>query len=414
MALAALVSLWMLTGCAAETAIRNRTATPQQYAFWPPFPAQPRVQFLTSFAYSSDIEAPKSGLDRLVFGGSAKVLPINKPYGVGMWDGKIYVCDIRGDAVVVLDVARSETRLLVARSMGGMQQPVDIAIADDGQKYVADLERGVIFVFDENDHMETAFGFPGLKPAGVATHGDELYIADFGSQGVVILDRYTGEERRRFGGPGPDDGKFVRPLGIAVNHDGEIVVSDVIKARVQKFSPQGVLLSAFGQVGDTIGSFVRPKHIAIDNDGVTYVVDAAFQNVQMFDSEGHLLMFFGSGGGHIGAMNLPAGVAVTDQGVGLFSSLIHPYFDAKRLILVTNQFGLNKVSVYALGVLRPGRTPQDLARVAAPVPTGMQEDDNTPGSPTPVLPSSPDQAKQGTQPEKPKETSPPPQRTSSE
>jgi hypothetical protein len=71
-------------------------------------------------------------------------------------------------------------------------------------------------------------------------------------------------------------------------------------------------------------------------------------------------MFFGGNGDYPGAMMLPAGITVHDGDLDLFAGKIPSSFQAQRLILVTNQFG-DRVSVYALGHLKPGHTVDELA-----------------------------------------------------
>jgi hypothetical protein len=73
-------------------------------------------------------------------------------------------------------------------------------------------------------------------------------------------------------------------------------------------------------------------------------------------------------------MNLPAGIAVSDDGLDLFKDLAHPGFEPRRLIVVTNQFGSDKVSVYLLGTMRSGWTAQQLAAASAPVSSGVGAD----------------------------------------
>jgi hypothetical protein len=152
----------------------------------------------------------------------------------------------------------------------------------------------------------------------------------------------------------------------------------------------GRLLQATGRISDTAGSFVRPKHIAIDSEGIVYVVDAAFDNVQMFNEEGHVLMFFGSGGGHPGSMDLPAGICVNEADLDLFRQYVHPAFEPRRLIVVTNQFGRHKVAVYAMGELREGATVQDLSAEVSPIRSGVREEGETnPLAGDMILPSPP-------------------------
>ena len=126
-----------------------------------------------------------------------------------------------------------------------------------------------------------------------------------------MLDRFRGTELRSIGSPGGEQGQFIRPLGVEVDADGALYVSDVIRGRIQKFDTDGELELALGEIGDAPGQFVRPKHLAVDDEGILYVVDAAFQNVQMFNDRGELLMFFGGVGEYPGGMSLPAGITTS-------------------------------------------------------------------------------------------------------
>jgi DNA-binding beta-propeller fold protein YncE len=373
LAVAAWLSL-LVAGCAGgpQTAASPKPAPDRQYSFWPPLPNEPRVQFLTSYRYSADIEPRRSAFDDIVFGAERQVLPIGKPYGVAVWQGRIYVCDITNPGVVILDLEKRQTRVMGMRGMEVMAQPTDIAIAGDGMKYVVDRKLGRIFVFGADDRHVVTFGETGMMPVSIAVHGDELYVADFKTQSVLVLDRFRGTTLRALGGPGGEEGRFIRPLGLDIDDAGAVYVSDVLRGRLQKFTAKGDLVYARGEIGDAPGNFVRPKHLAIDAEGILYVVDAAFQNVQMFNAAGELLMFFGASGEHPGAMSLPAGIAVSSDRLDLFAEYVHPAFDAKRIVVVTNQFGLHKVAVYALGGLKPGRSVDDIAPYAARITAGTR------------------------------------------
>ncbi len=359
-----------LSGCAGSPRTDPGAGAAGEYSFWPPLPNEPRVQFLRSYRFSSDVEKKQSALDRIVFGADAQVLPIAKPYGVEMWNGRIYVCDVTNPGVVILDLVRRQTRLMITRGVEQMAQPTDIAIAPDGMKYVVDRRLGRIFVFSAEDKHIATFGEDGLLPAGAGVHGDELYVADLATQSIVVLDRFRGGTLRSIGGPGGGTGEFIGPVGVHVDAAGDLYVADAIRGRLQKFDPGGGVVMSLGELADTPGNFVRPKHVTVDGDGIVYVVDAAFQNVQMFNGEGELLMFFGGPGGFPGAMSLPAGVTSHESGLDHFADLVHPAFEPTRLVLVTNQFGLSKVSVYALGRLREGRTIDDIAPYATAVGNG--------------------------------------------
>jgi DNA-binding beta-propeller fold protein YncE len=264
-------------------------------------------------------------------------------------------------------------RLVGVTGLNRLQNPVDVAAAADGMLYVADKNRGVV-VFDASERFVRVFGLENFQPIGIAVHGDRLYVCDMEAQIVRVIDRRSGALVGSIGSVGDADGQFRLPLGVDTDAEGNVYVVDVMRCRLQKFSPDGAFISGVGEMSDTAGNFVRPKHVAVDVEKIMYVVDAAFQNVQLFDAENRLLTSFGSGGGFRGAMNLPAGICISESGVQYFQDEIHPYFDAQRLIIVTNQFGPDKVSIYALGHLKPGRTVADLAESLAPVAAGTQVD----------------------------------------
>lgn len=366
---ASVLLLWGPGGCAAEP---GGPAVSGSYSFWPVPPAEPRVQFLRSFNSSEDVQAGRAGaLSRLVFGDDSETASaIRKPYGVEMRGGRIYVCDTRGQSLVVLDLEKREMRLVGVSGLNRLSNPVDVAVADDGEIYVADNQRGSVMVFDARERFARAIGGEGFRPVGVAVHGERLYVCNLSSQVVEVFDRRSGQRVATIGEVGDEDGQFRVPLGIDTDAAGNVYVVDMMRCRLQKFSADGELIGAAGALGDVAGSFSRPKQVAVDRDGIVYVVDAAFQNVQMFDEEFRLLMSFGAAGGFPGAMNLPAGICVADDGLGYLAGLAHPGFEPRRVILVTNQFGPSKVSAYALGMRRGEWSVSQLSASATDVATG--------------------------------------------
>jgi DNA-binding beta-propeller fold protein YncE len=358
----ALVMTVSMTACAGAPRSGADADEPVRYSFWPPLPDEPRIQYLTSYQFSSDVEPEQSAFDRLIFGTEREIIPIGKPYGVAVFNGCIYVCDIVNPGVVILDLVNRQTRIMYTAGGEQMRQPTDIAIAPDGAKYVADRRVRRIFMFSAEDRHVATFGPRDLIPTGVAVHGDELFVPDLETRSILVLDRFRGTVLRSIGA---GTGLFTSPVGVEVDADGNLYVTDAIRGRVHKFDPDGEPVFTLGEIGDAPGNFVRPKHVAVDDGGVIYVVDAVFQNVQMFNERGELLMFFGSAGYHGGSMSLPAGITVSNDVLDLFEPYLHPAFEAERIVLVTNQFGLHKVAVYALGRLKEGRTIDDIAPYAA-------------------------------------------------
>jgi sugar lactone lactonase YvrE len=371
---ACLVALGALTlaGCA-STSKKPDAAPVMKAAFWPAPPDEPRIQFLGAFNSSDDVAPVKSSdFEKLIFGKEAvRVAFVNKPYGVAIRAGTIYICDIRAKALVVMDLVKKQTRLVGVTGITRLERPIAVDIADNGEIFVADGVHGAILVFDPSERFSRALTIPKLKPSSIALKGNRLYVSDMERQQVLILDRETGKELGAIGSVGDEPGQFRLPIGVSVDQAGNVFVTDMMRCNVQKFTADGGFIASVGQMGDHAGGFARPKHLAVDSEGIVYVVDSSFQNVQMFNADFELLMHFGSAGDFPGAMNLPVGIAVTDQGIEYFQTLIHPGFNARRLIVVANQFGDGLVSVYALGERRPSFSLAELRATSAEVSTGV-------------------------------------------
>jgi DNA-binding beta-propeller fold protein YncE len=106
-----------------------------------------------------------------------------------------------------------------------------------------------------------------------------------------------------------------------------------------------------------LGQFVRPKGVAVDREDRVYVVDASTEVVQIFNAEGKLMLFFGGAGNHPGGLNIPATVVIDYDNVDLFADRVAPGYKIEYLVLVTSQFGPNKVNVF--GFIEPDEQSND-------------------------------------------------------
>jgi len=371
---AALALLASLIGCAAQPNAAAPVEQLTQYSFWPDAPNEPHIQYLTSFNSSADVELKQkktTGLDQMIYGDDRQqVLPIVKPYGVRMFNGCIYVCEIRTKGITILDLRNKQTRIMGATGKNALGKAVDLAISPEGYKYVVDTEKNAIVVFDQKDSYAGTFPLKDAAPVAATVWQNLLYVVDYKNAHVKVLDRSNGQLLRTFGERGGEDGQFIGAIAICTDKQGNIYVSDAIRAHVQKFSPEGKFLLGFGEPGDRPGNFIRPKHMGVGSDGRVHIVDAAYNNVQVFDPDGQVEGYYGTGGSFPGAMNLPAGLDVNETDLDLFQKFIHPAFQADRLIVVANQFGNQKISVYAMGHLKPGKTVADIAPARLQVESG--------------------------------------------
>jgi hypothetical protein len=358
--------LWMLVVTAfllpACTAPAPSGAGKAEYMFWPAAPDSPHIQFLTSISSTADVTQRQDTLSNFLYGeDTTGDLPFERPYGIRMYDGKLFVCDATAATVAILDFRNQEVRLLGQTGQVHLSKPIDIAVAPDGVKYVTDTGHGAVLVYDASDHYAGRISVTDLRPVGAAVRGNELYVTDLKASKVRVFNRFNGQELRSIGEKGAGNGQFGGVFGLALDSQGDIYVNDIITCRLQKLAPGGAFLWGVGGLGDHPGQFVRPKLMTVDSENYVYVVDYAFTNVQVFDENGNLLTFFGGLGGFPGAMDGPTGVCVSDANLDLFAQYVHPAFQARRLVFVTNNIGSRKINVYALGELKPGKSVADIS-----------------------------------------------------
>jgi sugar lactone lactonase YvrE len=359
-----LLAMLFLGGCTNAPVAKVEKS---RYMFWPPAPDTPRIQYLTSISSAADVMQKQTQMEDFLYGQStSRDLPIERPYGVRIANGKIYVCDASADSVCILDLRKRELRILGVTGPVHLSKPIDIAVAPDDVKYIADTGHGAVMVYDSSDKYAGRIAIPNMKPVSVAVRGDELYVSDMGRSAsdpttIRIFERFKGRPLRTIGQRGLENGQFGGSMGMALDQQGDVYVNDILGGRIQKFSPQGEFQWSIGKLGAQPGQFVRPKLMAVDSEGILYAVDGVFQNVQMFNAKGEFLMYFGGSGTFPGAMDLPTGVCTSDTDLELFAQYVHPAFQARRIVIVTNNTGANRVNIYALGELKPGKTLADIA-----------------------------------------------------
>ena len=318
------------------------------------------MQFLTSFSGPEDLGArTASGFERFVLGEQEVIEDIAAPYGMALFEGKLYVCDVGRKTVAVFDLRNRTFGHLTGDRR--LIKPVNIFIDDNGWKYVTDSTAGLVFVFDYDDNLVNMLGRQlKIRPVDVAVRGSLCYVTDCASNQVVALNKVTGREVMRVGlrrqprvrvQPEAElpPGEFSLISDLALDQQGNIYVTDKAGARITEFDSSGIFRRTVGRLGDNIDEFVRPKGIAIDRENRIWVVDAATEVAKIYNEQGQLLLFFGLRGNEPGMMNLPATIVVDYDNVEFFQKYAAKGAGIEFLVLVSNQYGPHKISVYGFG-----------------------------------------------------------------
>lgn len=344
-----LTSLLILSAC--STSPKVEVSGP---IFYPPLPNPPYIQYLATFSSPSDISGDSSEFTDFILGDQdANANLVSKPYGLTVYNGKIFVVDTRGPGYAVFDLTKKRAYTVSGFGSGRMKKPINIAIDKQGNRYITDTDRGQVLIFDKGDRFVKAYGIKGqFKPSDVAISEDKLFISDVKHHKIHVLSKKTGESLYSFGKAGQKEGEFLYPTNMELADDGNLYISEVGNFRIQVVTQDGKYVKTIGKLGSGLGQFARPKGVAVDRTGNVYVVDAAFENVQVLDKEGKLLLFFGSSGGQPDSINLPTDIEIDYDNVALFQKYAAPKFKLEYIILIASQFGENKVNAYGYGQMQ--------------------------------------------------------------
>lgn len=187
--------------------------------------------------------------------------------------------------------------------------------------YVVDITSR-IQAFDLQGHHVQTFTTPECakgKPTGLGVMPNgNLLVADTHYHRILLYSP-EGKLLKQFGEYGTLPHQFVFATDVAMDQQGFIYVSQYGDAfgkydRIQKFTSDGIFVKAWGESGTNPGQFERPMSLAIENDGNILVADACNHRIQRFTNQGKLLNIWGEPGTDPGQLSYPYGIALDKNG----------------------------------------------------------------------------------------------------
>jgi len=341
-----IVTIILFTACASHQK-KQLSGADEELIVYPSPPDTARIQYLTYFSGSVNLKKQKATFKDFILGKKEVSKSIGKPYGVFIHNGKIYVCDQLAAGLRIVDLEKNTIENFSPRGLGQLKMPVNCFVDDKGQLYVADSERGQVVIFDENlRYLNSLGGEENFKPTDVYVYHDKIYVVNVKSHFISVFS----EEDQKFLSlfpreEGEGSAKIFQPTNIYVHEQG-VFVSDMGDFSVKKYSHEGDFILKTGSYGLNVGQFTRPKGIAVDREENLYVIDAGFENVQVFNNKGQILMNFGGPYAGHGDMYLPAKIVIDYDNLEYFQGLVDKRYKLEYLILVSNQFGPDKINVY--------------------------------------------------------------------
>ena len=162
-------------------------------------------------------------------------------------------------------------------------------LASDGTfLWIADIEEGKIYKWDNSGTTVNSFDSPGSAPIGLAAGDGYLWISDTDEKKIYKLDS-EGILLASFDTPG------TRPTGLACNGTS-LWIADADEKKIYELDKDGTVLGSF----DAPGNF--PTGLASDGTYL-WMADADERKIYKADTDGTVLASFDSPG------NLPSGLA---------------------------------------------------------------------------------------------------------
>ena len=142
--------------------------------------------------------------------------------------------------------------------------------------------------------------FPGdtlerLNGIAVNTEG-QLVVTDNSGHCVYVFDK-NGDCLRKTGGKGSNTGEFQYPNGISFLNDNEVLIADSGNYRLQRLNIQtGTVVKSYGKKGRKKGEFSWPIDDTVDDEERIVVTERDNNRIQVMSKEGESIFTFGDKG----------------------------------------------------------------------------------------------------------------------
>ena len=139
------------------------------------------------------------------------------------------------------------------------------------------------------DTLERLFG------VAVNTEG-QIVVTDNLGNCIYVFDK-DGNCMRKIGSKPSHTGQFQYPNGISFLNDNEVHIADLKNCRIQRLNIQtGTVVKSFGKFGKGKGELSNPIDVTVNDEGSIVVTERGNNRIQVMSKEGESIFTFGDKG----------------------------------------------------------------------------------------------------------------------
>ena len=213
--------------------------------------------------------------------------PLQRPDSLSIWNPtglaflpgsrRLLVANYTGHDVVVCDVHGDTLTLVQRLTWPGLISPENVSVFPPGAKStferiaVADFDASAVFVADPGGAL--IWERTAANAHGVAFGPDgDVWVTAPGTGEVLVFDS-AGRERRRWGGQGWRQERYLWPMSLSLAPSGAMLLADAHVGALCRIDGGFAERLRLGENGPGVDSFNMPYHALVLDEGTALVAD---------------------------------------------------------------------------------------------------------------------------------------------
>ncbi len=195
--------------------------------------------------------------------------------------GRIFVTHRGNDKILLLNP--NGEYVTTVNNAGSLNTPRGLSLDSQGNLIVCDAGNKCVKIFSPDGKILKTIGRGWLcRPVGCLCYEDKIFISD-AEEHLIKVYNSNGGFLYEFGEYGAGDGRLNKPVCLAVDKTGHLLVCSAGNHRVQVFTLDGKFVTEFGEYGKELGQLYQPTSAVVLKSGHVVVCEFGNNRLQLFE-----------------------------------------------------------------------------------------------------------------------------------